>query len=114
MWTRSTRSAGVGVVDDVERPVAGRDDRRAVDGRRARDADERAVAVTARPRRAGSFASGKPFGPGWAMRVGLKSGAPWKFTTAWPNRFCCGVGASSVTVCTHSGHPIARLASFGA
>ena len=34
---------GVRVVDDVERPIAGGDDRGAVDGLRAGDADERAV-----------------------------------------------------------------------
>ncbi len=39
-----------------------------------------------------NFASGNPSGPGSAIRVGLKSGAPWKLTTAWPNRFCVGGG----------------------
>ena len=60
------------------------------------------------------FASGKPVGPGSAIRVGLKSGAPWKSTTACPNLFSSGVGDSSVTVCTASGSPIARLPSLGA
>ena len=50
-----------------------------------------------------NLASGKPVGPGVAMRVGLKSGAPAKFTTAGPNGFCCGVGVPSVTVCTRPG-----------
>ena len=61
-----------------------------------------------------SLASGNPFGPGVAMRVGLKSGAPAKFTPAGPNRFCCGVGLSRVTVCTAAGSLIAMLASLGA
>ncbi len=60
------------------------------------------------------FASGKPFGPGVAIRVGLKSGAPWKLTTACPNRFCAGVGDSRVTLCTAAGSLIAMLASLGA
>ena len=61
-----------------------------------------------------NLASGNPFGPGVAMRVGLKSGAPAKFTTAGPNGFCCGVGLPSVTVCTAAGSLIAMLASLGA
>ena len=48
------------------------------------------------------------------MRVGLKSGAPWKFTTACPNLFSSGEGESSVTVWTQSGQPMPRLPSFGA
>ena len=61
-----------------------------------------------------SLASGNPFGPGVAIRVGLKSGAPAKFTAAGPNGFCCGVGEPSVTVCTAAGSLIAMLASLGA
>ena len=38
------------------------------------------------------FASGNPFGPGCAIRVGLKSGAPWKSTTAGPC-ILCGSGS---------------------
>ena len=53
-------------------------------------------------------------GPGSAMRVGLKSGAPWKSTTACPNLFSSGVGDSSVTVYTQSGQPMPTLPSFGA
>ena len=49
-----------------------------------------------------------------AIQVGLTSGAPAKCTTAGPNRFCCGVGLSRVTVCTAAGSPIAMLASLGA
>ena len=94
--------AGVRVVDDVEGPVAGGDDRRAVHGLRAGDADERAVPGPATAP-GWKCASGKPVGPGSAIRVGLKSGAPWKSTTAWPNLFWSGVGDSSVTVCTASG-----------
>src|SRR6266508_3910937 len=48
------------------------------------------------------------------MRVGLKSGAPWKLTSACPKRLACGVGESSVTVCTQAGQPMPRLASLGA
>jgi len=48
------------------------------------------------------------------MRVGLKSGAPAKSIVAGPNGFCCGVGFSSVTVCTHAEQLIAMLASLGA
>ena len=61
-----------------------------------------------------NLASGKPAGPGVAIRVGLKSGAPAKFTTAGPNGFCCGVGEPSVTVCTAAGSLTAMLASLGA
>ena len=60
------------------------------------------------------MASGNPFGPGVAMRVGLKSGAPAKFTFAGPNRFCVGEGLPRVTVCTAAGSLIAMLASLGA
>ena len=49
---------GVGVVVDVERAVAGGDDGGAVDGLRSGDADERAVAVPRRPRRAGTWPAG--------------------------------------------------------
>ncbi len=48
------------------------------------------------------------------MRVGLKSGAPAKFTTAGPNGFWVGVGEPRVTVWTAAGSLIATLASFGA
>src|SRR6266542_4028256 len=48
------------------------------------------------------------------MRVGLKSGAPWKLTSACPKRLACGVGESSVTVCTQAGQPMPRLVSLGA
>ena len=61
-----------------------------------------------------NLASGNPAGPGVAMRVGLKSGAPAKFTTAGPNGFCWTVGEPSVTVCTAAGSLIAMLASLGA
>src|SRR5258707_3232448 len=61
-----------------------------------------------------NWASGKPLGPGTAMRVGLKSGAPWKWTSAGPNGFCAGVGESMVTVCTQAGQPMPILASLGA
>src|ERR1700688_2360858 len=60
------------------------------------------------------LASGNPVGPGTAVRVGLKSGAPWKLMMAVPNGFWRGVGLSSVTVCTQVGHPMPMLASFGA
>ena len=53
-------------------------------------------------------------GPGTAIRVGAKFGAPAKFTTPGPNGFCRGVGLVSVTVCTAAGSPIAMLASLGA
>ena len=69
--------AGVRVVGDVERPVADRDDRGAVDDRRALEADERAVARSG-DRTGLSLSSGNPLGPGVATRVGLKSGAPAK------------------------------------
>src|SRR2546425_8898875 len=59
-------------------------------------------------------AGGKPWGPGTSVRVGVKSGSPRKWSTAGPNLFWSGVGESCVTVCTHSGHPIAILASLGA
>ena len=61
-----------------------------------------------------SLASGNPSGPGVAMRVGLKSGAPAKFTPAGPNGFWATVGESRVTVCTAAGSLIAMLASLGA
>ena len=61
-----------------------------------------------------NLASGNPSGPGVAIRVGLKSGAPAKFTAAGPNGFSCGVGEPSVTVCTAAGSLIAMLASLGA
>jgi hypothetical protein len=61
-----------------------------------------------------NLASGNPFGPGTAMRVGLKFGAPAKFTTPGPNGFCAGDGLVRVTVCTPAGSPIAMLASLGA
>ena len=60
------------------------------------------------------FFSGNPVGPGSAILVGLKSGAPWKCTAAGPKWFCSGEGESSVTVCTAAGSPIAMFASFGA
>jgi len=58
-----------------------------------------------------NWASGNPSGPGVAMRVGLKSGAPAKLMTAGPNGFRCGVGLLSVTVCTHAGQPIVYLST---
>src|SRR5260370_40219518 len=61
-----------------------------------------------------NLASGNPSGPGAAMRVGLKSGAPAKFTTAGPNGFCCGAGEPRVRGCTAAGPLIAILASLGA
>ena len=61
-----------------------------------------------------NLASGNPSGPGVAMRVGLKSGAPAKLMTAGPNGFCCGVGLLRVTVCTHAGQEMPMLASLGA
>src|SRR2546430_16830239 len=61
-----------------------------------------------------NLASGKPFGPGTAIRVGLKSGAPWKWTSACPKGFCAGVGESRVTVCTQAGQLIPILAKLGA
>jgi hypothetical protein len=48
------------------------------------------------------------------MRVGLKSGAPAKSMVAGPNGLACGVGFSSVTVCTAAGSLIPMLASLGA
>ena len=48
------------------------------------------------------------------MRVGLKLGAPAKFTTPGPNGFCAGDGLVRVTVCTAAASPIAMLASLGA
>ena len=51
---------------------------------------------------------------GTAILAGLKSGATANFTTAGPNRFCCGVGEATVTVCTAAGSMIAMFASFGA
>src|SRR5260370_695634 len=61
-----------------------------------------------------NWAGGKPLGPGTAIRVGLKSGAPWKWTSAGPNGFCAGVGLSMITVCTQAGQPMPILASLGA
>ena len=61
-----------------------------------------------------NLASGNPVGPGTAIRVGLKFGAPAKFTTPGPNGFCAGDGLVRVTVCTAAGSPIAMLASLGA
>jgi hypothetical protein len=61
-----------------------------------------------------NFASGKPLGPGSAIRVGRKSGAPWKLTTACPNLFWSGEGESRVTVWTQSGQPMPMLPSLGA
>jgi hypothetical protein len=61
-----------------------------------------------------NLASGNPFGPGWAMRVGLKLGAPAKFTTPGPNGFCAGEGLVRVTVWTAAGSPMPMLASLGA
>ena len=61
-----------------------------------------------------NLASGNPVGPGSAMRVGLKSGAPLKWTIACPNLFWAGLGESSVTVWTQSGQLMLRFASFGA
>ena len=61
-----------------------------------------------------NLASGNPVGPGVAIRVGLKFGAPAKCTTAGPNGLTCGVGEPSVTVCTAAGSLIAMLASLGA
>ena len=58
--------------------------------------------------------SGNPVGPGTALRVGLKSGAPAKWMTAGPNGFADGDGFSSVTVCTQVGQLIPMFASFGA
>ena len=48
------------------------------------------------------------------MRVGLKLGAPTKFTTPGPNGFCAGDGLVRVTVCTAAGSPMPMLASLGA
>src|SRR5260370_13383510 len=59
-----------------------------------------------------NLTSGKPVGPATAIRVGLKSGAPAKFTTPGPNGFCAAVGLVRVTVCTAAGSPIAMLASL--
>ena len=61
-----------------------------------------------------NLASGNPFGPGSAMRVGLKSGAPAKLMTPGPNGLACGAGLVSVTVCTAAGSLTAMLASLGA
>src|SRR5579863_9946290 len=61
-----------------------------------------------------NFVSGKPVGPGTAIRVGLKSGAPAKWMTAGPNGLPVGVGFASVTVCTQAAQPIPILASLGA
>src|ERR1700722_17891861 len=60
------------------------------------------------------FLSGKPVGPGTAIRVGLKSGAPAKWMTAGPKGVAVGGGFASVTVCTQAGQPIPTLASLGA
>ena len=77
MWTASTRSAVLVWWVDVERAVADGDDRRVVHDVRARDLDERAVPGAGH----GSgleLGQREPVGPGTAVRVGLKSGAPAK------------------------------------
>ena len=61
-----------------------------------------------------NLASGNPSGPGTAMRVGLKSGAPAKLIGAGPKWFCYGVGLIRWTVCTHAGQEMPMLASLGA
>ena len=106
--------AGVRVVDDVERAVAGRDDRRAVDGLRAGDPDERAVArpgdrarLELRQREAVRARLGDP---GRAeVRRALEVRRPPARTCSRP-----GVGESSVTVWTQSGQPMPMLPSLGA
>ena len=61
-----------------------------------------------------NLASGNPSGPGTAMRVGLKSGAPAKLIGAGPKWFCSGLGLIRCTVCTHAGQEMPMLASLGA
>src|SRR5262249_62236382 len=61
-----------------------------------------------------NLASGNPVGPGSAIRVGLKSGAPAKCTTAGPKGVCARVGELRVTGCTAAGALIAMVASLGA
>ena len=61
-----------------------------------------------------NLASGNPSGPGTAMRVGLKSGAPAKLMRAGPNGFCDARRVAQVTVCTHAGQEMPMLASLGA
>ena len=61
-----------------------------------------------------NLASGNPSGPGTAMRVGLKSGAPAKLIGAGPKWFCDGGGLIRWTVCTHAGQEMPMLASLGA
>src|ERR1700747_1831521 len=51
---------------------------------------------------------GKPVGPGTAVRVGLKSGAPWKWITAGPNLFWLGLGLPRVTGLTEGEAPSAE------
>ena len=60
------------------------------------------------------MASGNPSGPGTAIRVGLKSGAPAKLSGAGPKWFCSGDGLIRWTVCTHAGQEMPMLASLGA
>ena len=76
--------AGVGVMDDVVRTIAGGDDRRVVD-----DVGEPSIRMNGLypgPATAPGWNdfSGNPVGPGTAIRVGLKSGAPAKWITAGP------------------------------
>src|ERR1700746_2300542 len=61
-----------------------------------------------------NLASGNPFGPGTAIRVGAKFGAPAKLIGAGPNGFCAGEGLIRWTVCTHAGQEMPMLASLGA
>src|ERR1700751_3494457 len=61
-----------------------------------------------------NLASRNPSGPGAAMRVGLKSGAPAKLMTAGPKWLSAGDGLIRWTVCTHAGQEIPMLASLGA
>ena len=105
--------AGVGVVDDVEGTVTGGDDRRVLDDVRAGDPDERAVA---RP----CDCAGLEVREREACRAGLRDarGAEVRCTLEVDDRLAepvlIRVGDSSVTVCTASGLPIARLPSLGA
>src|SRR6202007_1420478 len=61
-----------------------------------------------------NWASGNPSGPGTAIRVGLKSGAPAKLRTAGPKGLTSGDGLIKCTVCTQAGQEIPMLASLGA
>src|ERR1700746_1319803 len=61
-----------------------------------------------------NLASGNPFGPDVAIRVGAKFGAPAKLIGPGPNGFCATVGLIRCTVCTHAGQEMAMLASLGA